>query len=390
MPERMERILEKGESATAEFKQDSVRNEHLAKELGALANFRGGMLILGVNDKGKPVGLTRDDNEERLQNICYNFEPPLQTAITHERIRGKTLLRVEIRDNNEKPYAYKSQTRNIYYIRSGTVSREATRAELRRMFQQSAELHYEALPLNNTSAETLNYPLMVSFFQEYRFIRLEDYFGEEQQIILNNLSILHEEMTTFAGQLLFGRNPRKHIPAAGIRVAVYKGDNKASQVLDHHFFEGPLTEDTPLLFKYLSLFNAAKFDNIQDARKEAKDYPDEAIREAVINAICHRDYTMKGSGIMIDLFSNRMEITSPGGLPNTQNISKIKMGMVYQRNPLLVQYFYDFRYVERLGRGILKIMQTMNENGNPEPEFSDGTTYFKVVLGKRDAASLSK
>ncbi|QTA89440.1 ATP-binding protein [Desulfonema magnum] len=379
---KLKEILKKGASPTVEFKRDSVRNERLAKELGAMANFRGGILVLGADDKGKPVGLTRDDNEERLQNICYNFEPPLQVAVESGSTDKKTLLVVKITDNYEKPYAYKSQTRNIYYIRSGTVSREATRAELRRMFQQSAELHYEVLPLSNTSVETLNYHLMRSFFKEYRFIRLDDYYGQEQQIILNNLSILQDEKTTFAGQLLFGNNPRKYIPAAGINVAVYKGKNKASQVADHHFFDGPLTEDVPLLFKYLSLFNAAAFDNIQDIRKEKKNYPDEAVREAVINAICHRDYTIKGSGIMIELFENRMEITSPGGLPNTQSISKIKMGMVYQRNPLLVQYFYDFRYVERLGRGIQKIVQTMQENGNPEPEFIDGITYFKVVLRK--------
>ena len=92
------------------------------------------------------------------------------------------------------------------------------------------------------------------------------------------------------------------------------------------------------------------FDNIQEQRKENHDYPEQAVRETVINAVCHRDYTVKGSGIMIDIFKNHMDITSPGCLPNTQTISKIMMGMVYQRNPLLVQYFYDFRYVERLGR----------------------------------------
>lgn len=77
-----------------------------------------------------------------------------------------------------------------------------------------------------------------------------------------------------------------------------------------------------------------------------------------------------------------MDIISPGCLPNTQTISKIKMGMIYQRNPLLVQYFYDFRYVERLGRGIQKIMQSMKDNGNQEPEFIDGDNYFKVELKK--------
>ena len=382
----IKKILENGESSTVEFKQDSVRNEHLAKELGALSNFRGGVLILGVDNRGNPVGLTREDNEERLQNICYGFEPPLQTVVERVSVDNQPIILIRIVDNDEKPYAYKSQTRNIYYVRSGTVSREATRSELRRMFQQSAELHYEALPVANTTMECLNYSLIDSFFREYRFIRLDDYNDQERRTILDNLSILRNGKSTFLGQLLFGKHPRKYIPAAGLQVGIYKGDSSASEVVDHHFFEGPMIEEIPLLFKYLALFNPAGFDNIKEARKEKKHYPDEAVREAVINAICHRDYTVKGSSIMIAFYHNRIEITSPGSLPNTQTISRIKMGMIYQRNPLLVQYLYDFRYVERLGRGIQKIIQTMHTNGNPEPEFIDGDTYFRVTLKKRTLA----
>lgn len=375
-------ILKKGESPVIEFKQDSVRNEQIAKELGALANFRGGKLILGVDDKGRPAGLTRDDNEERIQNICYNFEPPLQVNIKQCFIQKLPVIVIAITDNNEKPYAYKSQTRNIYYIRSGTVSREATRSELRRMFQQSGELHYEAVALANTNVQTLDYSLMASFFNDFRFISLDDYLEQEKEILLNNLSILENKSATFLGQLLFGKEPVKYIPGAGITIGVYKGKDKSSEVIDYHFFNGPLIREIPLVFKYLSLFNRKGFDNIRDQRKEKQDYPEKAVREAVINAVCHRDYTVKGSGIMINIFKDRMDIISPGCLPNTQTISKIKMGMIFQRNPLLVQYFYDFRYIERLGRGIQKIIQAMKDNGNLEPEFINGDNYFKVELKK--------
>jgi len=236
--------------------------------------------------------------------------------------------------------------------------------------------------LKKTSIKTLDYHLIDSFFRDYRFIDLDDYSDQEKEIFLNNLSILEGKAATFLGQLLFGKDPRKYIPCAGISVGVYEGEDKASEVIDHQFFTGPLIYEIPLVFKYLSLFNRSGFDNISGQRKEKQDYPEQAVREAVINAVCHRDYTVKGSGIMIDIFKNHMDIISPGCLPNTQTISKIKMGMIYQRNPLLVQYFYDFRYVERLGRGIQKIMQSMKDNGNQEPEFIDGDNYFKVELKK--------
>ena len=141
-------MITTGENETVEFKLDQVRNEHLSKELGALANFHGGTLLLGVSNKGELVGIDRHDNEERLQNIAYSFEPPLSLKTIKHTIKNRTILEVKIFEISGKPYVYKSSTINIYYIRSGSISREATRAEVRRMFQASAELHFEAAPIN--------------------------------------------------------------------------------------------------------------------------------------------------------------------------------------------------------------------------------------------------
>lgn len=103
----------------------------------------------------------------------------------------------------------------------------------------------------------------------------------------------------------------------------------------------------------------------------------------MVNAICHRDYTIKGSPILIEFFTDRLVITSPGGLPNTQTLDTVKMGLVYQRNPLLVQYLYDFRYVERIGRGIATLFAAMREQGHPDPELTAGDHYFRVTLPVR-------
>jgi ATP-dependent DNA helicase RecG len=128
------------------------------------------------------------------------------------------------------------------------------------------------------------------------------------------------------------------------------------------------------------LYNPAAFAAPVAARQERRRFPPAAVREAVVNAICHRDYTIKGSPILIELVADRLAITSPGGLPNTQALETVKLGLVYQRNPLLVQYLYDFRYVERIGRGIATIFAAMRENGNPEPDLAAGDSYFRVTL----------
>lgn len=373
-------LIAAGESEVVEFKLDSARNEQLAKELGALANDRGGWLILGVSDQREIVGLTRSDNEERIQHLCYAFEPPLQVVVRKVTVRDRPVLVVRLVGNQEKPYSYQSQTRQIYYIRSGTVSREATRAELRRLFQQSGQLHYELTTLQESNWQDLNLTLVGEYLAQYRSLKMEDYSSAEQQTLLTNLALLRDGRLTLLGGLLFGRNKETHLPATGIQVAAYQGLDKAAPVIGNRYFGKPLIQDLPLLMDYLDLYNPASFHAPVAARQDQRPFPPAALRETVVNAICHRDYTIKGSPILIEFFTDRLAITSPGGLPNTQTLETIKLGLVYQRNPLLVQYLYDFRYVERIGRGIATIFTAMRENGNPEPELTAGDSYFRVTL----------
>lgn len=378
-------LIARGESEVLEFKLDSVRNEQLARELGALANYRGGWLILGISDKRQVVGLTRADNEERIQHLCYGFEPPLQVEIRQVTVRDRSVLVIHLTGNYDKPYAYQSQTRRIYYIRSGTVSREATRAELRRLFQQSAQLHYEITTLQDTDWQDLHLILVGEYLAYYRSLKLDDYSPTEQRTLLHNLALLRDDRLTLLGGLLFGRNKETVLPATGIQVVAYQGIDKSAPVIGNRYFGKPLIQDLPLLMDYLDVHNPTSFDRPIAARQEQRRFPPSALREAVVNAICHRDYTIKGSPILIEFFADRLVITSPGGLPNTQTLETVKLGLVYQRNPLLVQYLYDFRYVERIGRGIATMFAAMREQGHPDPELMAGDSYFRVTLPVRGA-----
>jgi ATP-dependent DNA helicase RecG len=376
-------LIAHGESEVLEFKLDSVRNEHLARELGALANYRGGWLILGVSDKREVVGLTRTDNEERIQHLCYSFEPPLQVEVRQVSVQGRSVLTVHLMGNYDKPYAYQSQTRQIYYMRSGTVSREATRAELRRLFQQSAQLHYEITTLQDTDWQDLHLVLVGEYLAHYRSLKMGDYSQAEQRTLLHNLALLRDDRLTLLGGLLFGQNKENYLPATGIQVVAYQGLDKADPVISNRYFGKPLIQDLPLLMDYLDIHNPASFDRPVAARQEKRRFPVPALREAVVNAICHRDYTIKGSPILIEFFTDRLVVTSPGGLPNTQTLETVKLGLVYQRNPLLVQYLYDFHYVERIGRGIAIMFAAMREQGHPDPELTAGDSYFRVTLPVR-------
>ena len=377
-------IIARGENETTEFKLDTVRNEHLAKELGALANFRGGKLLLGVSDKGEITGVKRDDNEERLQNIAYNFEPPLTLSVKKHEIDHHSILEVKIVETAGKPYVYKSSTRNIYYIRSGSVSREATRAEVRRMFQASTDLHFEVSPASGTSEKDLDLFLVNSFLMDYRNISMDELSRDEQLALLTNLSLITpDHQLTVLGIILFAKNSVRFLPGCHTQIAVYEKQTRESKVRDHRMFSGALIGDLPLMISFLANYNPRAFDEIKGQREERVKYPAFAVREAVVNALCHRDYTLQGTGVRIEIFQDRMVVTSPGGLPNTQTIGRMKTGISYARNPLLFQYLYDYRYVERLGRGIPKIFASMKSNGNKVPELVDGDTYFQIILPAR-------
>ncbi len=323
-PEELSIKIERGESATLEFKRDSVRNEHLAKELGALANFRGGMLLLGVSDAGELIGLTREDNEERLQNIAYNFEPPITLQVQQLTIQAKPVICVGIADISGKPYVYKSSTRNIYYTRAGSVSREATRAEVRRMFQESAELHYEVTAVPGSNIQDLNLFLLNDYLSDYRHIALDHLDKAEQLVILQNLSLSMPAGTaTVLGIVLFGKAPSRFLAGAPIQVVIYDGATKTDAVRDHKIFSRALIADLPDLIAFVNQSNPRAFDNASGQRREKMKYPDFAIREAIVNAVCHRDLTLPGQMVTIAIFANRIEISSPGGLPNTQTIERM-------------------------------------------------------------------
>jgi ATP-dependent DNA helicase RecG len=130
---------------------------------------------------------------------------------------------------------------------------------------------------------------------------------------------------TLLGGLLFGRNKETHLPATGIQVAAYLGFDKAAPVIGNRYFGKPLIQDLPLLMDYLGLYNPASFHAPVAARRDQRPFPPTALREAVVNAICHRDHTIKGSPILIEFFTDRLTITSPGGLPNTQTLETINL-----------------------------------------------------------------
>jgi ATP-dependent DNA helicase RecG len=399
-------LLLYGESSGIEFKRDDVHPQSLAKELCALANFQGGRVLLGVENDGRVSGLLRSpkDAEEWVMNLCReNLQPPLipfwETVQWDE---GKVVGVVGVpRDAPDKPYRARQGGNWVTFIRVGTTSRQATREEEGRLFQAAGQMRFELRPVLGATLSDLDLRRLLQYFGEVRGQETpaaEDLAGWERLLV--NTEFMVEEMgraiPTTGGLLLFGRNPRRFLPQAGITAVAYPGTEK-----DYAAIERPPVLSAPLvpLRGPHGLVESSLIDTALDfvrrnirhwatlrggERVDHSDFPEEAVREAIVNAVVHRDYTIAGTDVELSLYTDRLEIISPGRLPNTITVERMKAGCRYARNELLKDVLRDYRYIEHSGLGVpRKIIKLMREQNGTEPDLVEEEARFIVRLWKR-------
>ncbi|OGA30957.1 MAG: hypothetical protein A3I65_01675 [Betaproteobacteria bacterium RIFCSPLOWO2_02_FULL_68_150] len=402
----LQELIRNGESSGVEFKLDALQNYELAKEIVAFANFAGGVVLLGVADDGSVQGITRANLEEWVMELCRsNVDPPIipYYEAFPDFEPGRTVVAVRVLQGPDKPYAWVHHNRRTYCIRVGTTSREASREELERMFQEAGGLRYGMKPLPGAAFEDLD------------LRRLKDYFGRVlgQHFpadpdstgwcrLLSNLELMvaagDRTVPTVDGMLLFGRNPKRFLPQSGVRAIAYPGHLPDYAARADQELVGPMVPllsesgsppevvmvENGLVEQALDFVNRntqpeARIEN--GTRVDCRAYPVEVLREAIVNALVHRDYTIAGTDITMTIFNNRLEIQSPGRLPNTATVEALKSGFRYARNQMLVNIMRDYRYVEFRGMGIRdKIIPGMRAHNGTEAVFVEGGHSFAVTL----------
>lgn len=398
-------LLLNGENSGIEFKRDDVQAQRLAGEIVALLNLEGGHILLGVEDDGNVSGLTRDSSEaeERVMQISRDHvQPaviPYWETLTVD--AGKVVGVISLpADAPDKPYKAKRGASWVTRIRVGTTSRDATREEEERLYQQSGRFRYGLKPVLGTNSESLD------------GLRIRDYFvrllGEDESSIddadvrrrlLGNLELVTRTpeniSATVDGMLLFGQNPGRFLPQSGIRAISFVGQERDYAVRADEEFKGPLV---PLADAGGSTIEFGIVDRAWDfVRRNTTptvhgegpqriviwEYPEDAIRETLVNALVHRDYSIAGTDVTLSIFSDRIEILSPGRLPNTVTIAGMQSGMRYARNQTLVNVMRDYGYVEVRGMGIRnKVIPSMRAHNGTEPELVEGENSFTVRLWK--------
>ena len=399
-------LTKNGESSRVEFKRDDIRPERLAREISALLNFEGGRILLGVEDDGAITGLTRSrrDAEQWVMNVVReNIQPPFVPSWSCVALDdGKTVAVVGIpADAPEKPYKAKVGKAWQTYLRVGTTVREATRAEEARLYQAAQLVRFDITPVRETDLGSLDLERLQNYFrivQPRETPPLTNRNGWER--LLANLDLISDGCATGAGLLLFGANPNRRLPQAGITAAAFPGSEKTYDTVDEMVIRGPLVSmlsprkkavelgiiDQATDFVARNMGTTAWLEGGRRRRKKA--FAAEAVREAVVNAVAHRDYLLTQTDIEISLYGDRLEVVSPGRLPNGVTVRKMQEGIRAARNELLKEILRDYGYIDHLGMGVRrKIIEAMRAHNGTEVDLEEQDDRFVVRLWKKPTSA---
>lgn len=400
--EKIREIIEKGETGQVEFKSEKEKNIDFAKEIAAFANGSGGCLLVGVEDDGTVSGVNNPLKfEEKIYNICSDSIRPVVTPeLWKYKIEEKDVFCFYVSPGFSKPYAILQRGRERYYNRRGTRIQEAGRDELLRLFQTSGQIHYEVTPIIKGRYADLDFTRIVDSFRHNQINKIDISGWNDVEIkrFLKNKEVLVEYQgklcPTVAGALLFGKKPSHLLGYSGITVTKFVDIER-----DYNYVDFRL--DKPIMNTYFSNSEKEKSGLIDEALEKIKSiilekssaalkgavrvvdypYPEESIREAIVNSIAHRDYTISGIDIRVDIYPDRLEIESPGKLPNTISLESIRLGAKYYRNQILVQYLKEAGFMDLHSLGIpVKILKLCTEYTGREPDLTESENSFKITF----------
>jgi len=397
-------LIANGENSGVEFKRDDLRPEQLAREIAALANLKGGKVLLGVEDDGSISGIQRNDLEHWVMDTIFGryVHPmilPYFEVVTLD--DGKRVAVLTLTEGSTKPYAVRHNDREEVYVRVGSTSRRATREQLARLFESGGMLHAELLPVSGTALNDLDRA------------RLEDYLlrvvGDSaapaddgalyQRLLGLGLMVARDDgqpVCSIAGLVLFGHSPRQKMRHAGVRWMSFSGIDMSYQAQDDSVIDGPLVAlwngdhrqpsvDDGLierLFSRMRPFVDVHTDALQDGlrRHIGLRFSAEAVREAVLNALVHRDWT-RPVEVEIVNYADRLEVTSPGALQNSMSIEKMLAGQRSARNPVIMEMMRDYGYVEQRGMGVRrKIVPLTRDVAGRDALFEATDDFVRVTL----------
>lgn len=376
----LQQLISQGEGQQLEFKRSLAELETAARSVVAFANADGGIVLLGVHDSGGIVGVeVGEHTKERLSTaITDSTDPIVYPSIEIIPVAGKAVVAIKVEASENRPHLCKGRA----YKRVGATDVQLSRDEYEKLLLTRATAVYDRQPILETRFSDLSEERIHWYLKqraEKRDIAIPDMPLSD---LLIGMGAAVEEageiIPTRAGILCFAKNPQESIPHSQVRIARFKGTS-TTHFIDRADLRGTLPEmiDAAEQFIRRNTRLAAKIVGFR--RREVTEYPFEAIREAICNAVCHRDYRLEGATIRLMIFDDRIEVNSPGGLPPGVTLANIERKHVL-RNPLIANYLYDIFYIEKWGTGIARMRRAMRDYGLAEPKLEDLGDFFAVTF----------
>lgn len=379
-------ILEKlhqPESRKLEFKREFPAKSNILKTIVAFANGAGGELILGIsNDDRKIIGIKEPLLlEEKISNLVYDaIHPTVSPYISILNVQGKELLIIQILSGSDKPYYIKSSSvEKGTYIRIGSTNRRATPEIISELMRQGRGIAFETETDFTKDVNCLDKESLSFFFKEISQPGYTNKALSKWKVLQKNNG---DFFPTVAGLILFGKDELSDYEFAGIRLTRFQGTTLAN-ISETREYNIPIISKIDIICRHVSEF-LQKESYLEGVRRlERTIIPFYAIREVIVNAVVHRDYSIHGSSIKINVFDNRLEVISPGTLFGNIDISDIGTGISECRNRSIVRIFRRLNLMEELGTGIARIYYLFERKQLKKPLFFEQGQFFKAVLPQK-------
>ncbi|MBL7197411.1 MAG: putative DNA binding domain-containing protein [Candidatus Omnitrophica bacterium] len=365
-------VLQEGEGYKIEFKESIG---HIAREIVAFANASGGKIFIGITDDHKVKGVQITERmKSQIQDIARNCDPGVKVFLEVIPYKSKKVLLVNVSEGDNKPYSCKEG----FFIRNGPITEKLKRDEIVTLFQKEGKVRFDKL-INSK----------FYFGNDFDLKKIEDFLSRAKiksdlsaDDILLNLGVAEKQegkvLFNNSGILFFAKNAKKFLESAYITCARFKGNDRSS-IIDRADIYGSLIEQVEESMKFLkrNIRLGYKFTG-KPAREEIQEYPLEALREAIINAVMHRDYFFTGSNIYLYIYSNRIEVINPGGL------FRLKYGELgkraSRRNELIADLFFRVEFGEKMGSGITRMNRWMLDWGLEKPKIEVSENFFEITF----------
>ena len=371
-------IIARDEDSKHQFKANVTNETSLAREMVAFSNTLGGMIIIGASDDGTISGLNREDMG-RLSNLVSNaasqqVRPPINPITENISLENGLIMIVYIPHGISKPYMDKD---GVIWVKSGADKRKATsREEIQRMYQSAGLIHGDEIPVSGMTINNIDEKLFSDFYEQ----QYEEKINEQElslKKLFDNLNLSNNGIINIAGSLLFGNNNKHRLPAFIVKCVTYPGTEiDEEKYLDSQDISGSLKQvfDDTIGFVLRNIKRVQNDKNINSLGD--LEIPKIVFEELIANALIHRDYFISAS-VRIFIFSDRIEIISPGHLPNNLTIENIKNGNSNIRNPILASFATKILPYRGLGNGIRRAVKAYSDISFNEDR--DGN-IFKVII----------